>query len=46
MIRIARLETFHDEFVCFVRVTAEDCVFGWGQTSTYNARYDSLRRAS
>ncbi|MBU0585322.1 MAG: mandelate racemase/muconate lactonizing enzyme family protein [Alphaproteobacteria bacterium] len=37
MIRIARLETFHDEFVCFVRVTAEDGAFGWGQTSTYNA---------
>lgn len=37
MTRIARLETFHDEFVCFVRVTAEDGAFGWGQTSTYNA---------
>ena len=34
---IARLETFHTEFVCFVRVTAEDGAFGWGQTSTYNA---------
>lgn len=37
MPRIARLETFHNEFVCFVRVTAEDGTFGWGQTSTYNA---------
>ena len=37
MPRIARLETFHNEFVCFVRVTADDGVFGWGQTSTYNA---------
>ena len=37
MSRIVRLETFHNEFVCFVRVTAEDGVFGWGQTSTYNA---------
>lgn len=37
MPRIARLETFHNEFVCFVRVTAEDGSFGWGQTSTYNA---------
>lgn len=37
MARIARLETFHDEFVCFVRVTAEDGAHGWGQTSTYNA---------
>jgi len=35
--RIARLETFHNEFICFVRVTAEDGAFGWGQTSTYNA---------
>ncbi len=37
MNRIVRLETFHDEFVCFVRATAEDGSFGWGQTSTYNA---------
>lgn len=37
MPKIARLETFHTEFVCFVRVTAEDGAFGWGQTSTYNA---------
>lgn len=37
MNRIVRLETFHTEFVCFVRVTAEDGAIGWGQTSTYNA---------
>ncbi len=37
MPHLARLETFHNEFVCFVRVTADDGVFGWGQTSTYNA---------
>ncbi|MBL9053393.1 MAG: mandelate racemase/muconate lactonizing enzyme family protein, partial [Tabrizicola sp.] len=37
MPRIARLETFHNEFVCFVRATADDGAFGWGQTSTYNA---------
>jgi L-alanine-DL-glutamate epimerase-like enolase superfamily enzyme len=37
MSRIERLETFHNEFVCFVRVTTEDGAFGWGQTSTYNA---------
>jgi L-alanine-DL-glutamate epimerase-like enolase superfamily enzyme len=37
MDRIVRLETFHTEFVCFVRVTAEDGTQGWGQTSTYNA---------
>jgi L-alanine-DL-glutamate epimerase-like enolase superfamily enzyme len=37
MSRIASLETFHDEFVCFVRVTTEDGATGWGQTSPYNA---------
>lgn len=37
MTRIARLETFHNKFVCFVRATAEDGAFGWSQTSTYNA---------
>jgi len=37
MSHIVRLETFHNEFVCFVRVTAEGGLFGWGQTSTYNA---------
>jgi L-alanine-DL-glutamate epimerase-like enolase superfamily enzyme len=37
MSRIASLETFHDEFVCFVRVTAEDGAIGWGQTAPYNA---------
>jgi L-alanine-DL-glutamate epimerase-like enolase superfamily enzyme len=35
--RITSIETFHTEFVCFVRVKAEDGTFGWGQTSTYNA---------
>ncbi len=34
---IAKLETFANEFVCFVRVTAENGDIGWGQTSTYNA---------
>ena len=37
MPRIARLETFHDEFVCFVRVTDEEGGTGWGQTAPYNA---------
>jgi L-alanine-DL-glutamate epimerase-like enolase superfamily enzyme len=37
MSRIASLETFHDEFVCFVRVTCADGATGWGQTSPYNA---------
>ncbi len=35
--KIACLETFSNEFVCFVRVTADSGVSGWGQTSTYNA---------
>lgn len=37
MPRITKLETFSTEFVCFVRITAEDGAIGWGQTSTYNA---------
>ena len=37
MTRIARLETFANEFVCFVRVTTDGGAIGWGQTSTYNA---------
>lgn len=35
--KIARLETFHDQFVCFVRLTTDTDAVGWGQTSTYNA---------
>jgi L-alanine-DL-glutamate epimerase-like enolase superfamily enzyme len=35
--KIAQLETFTDEFVCFVKVTADSGAIGWGQTSTYNA---------
>lgn len=34
---IQRLETFCNEFLGFVRVTAEDGSIGWGQLSTYNA---------
>lgn len=37
MLRIQKLETFSNEFVTFVKLTAEDGSFGWGQTSTYNA---------
>ena len=33
MNRIVRLETFHNGFVCLVRVTADDGVAGWGQTA-------------
>ena len=35
--KIAKLETFCNEFVCFVRATADTGDIGWGQTSTYNA---------
>ena len=35
--RIKRLETFSNEYVGFVRLTAEDGSTGWGQVSTYNA---------
>jgi L-alanine-DL-glutamate epimerase-like enolase superfamily enzyme len=35
--KIEKLETFADTFVCFVRLTADTGDVGWGQTSTYNA---------
>ncbi len=35
--KIARLETFADETVAFVRVTTDGGEQGWGQVSTYNA---------
>ena len=35
--KISKLETFANEFVGFVRVTAEDGSTGWGQISTYNS---------
>ena len=35
--KIAKLETFTNEFVGFVRVTADTGETGWGQVSTYNA---------
>ncbi len=35
--KIAKLETFGNEFVGFVRVTADTGDQGWGQMSTYNA---------
>jgi L-alanine-DL-glutamate epimerase-like enolase superfamily enzyme len=35
--KIASLETFTDQFVCFVRLGTESGAIGWGQTSTYNA---------
>ena len=35
--KINSIETFTDEFVCFVKVTTDEGLEGWGQTSTYNA---------
>jgi L-alanine-DL-glutamate epimerase-like enolase superfamily enzyme len=35
--KIASLETFSDQFVCFVRLGTDSGAVGWGQTSTYNA---------
>ena len=34
---ILRIETFSQEYVSFVRVTAEDGSFGWGQVAPYNS---------
>lgn len=34
---ITQLETYSNEFVCFVRITTSEGLSGWGQTSTYNA---------
>ena len=35
--RITRLETFCNQWIDFVRVTAQDGAQGWGQVSTYHA---------
>ena len=35
--QIRSLETFHDQYVCFVRLTTTLGQVGWGQTATYNA---------
>jgi len=35
--KIHKLETFGNEFVCFVRLTTDTGDVGWGQTSAYNA---------
>ena len=35
MIKIAKVETFTIDFVCIVKVTAEDGIVGWGQTAPY-----------
>lgn len=35
--KLVKIETFSDEFVCFVRATAEDGMQGWGQVAPYCA---------
>src|SRR6516164_9623192 len=40
--KIAKLETFNNRYVCFVRLTTETGAQGWGQTSTYNADITAL----
>lgn len=35
--KIVKLETFCNEFVCFVRLSTDTGAVGWGQTSPYNA---------
>ncbi len=35
--KIQKIETFTNQYVCFVRVTAEDGSQGWGQTAPYHA---------
>ena len=40
--KISKLETFSNRYVCFVRVTSDHGATGWGQTSTYNADITAL----
>ena len=40
--KIRSIETFSNQYVGFVRVTASDGSQGWGQVSTYNADITSL----
>ena len=35
--KIKKLETFSNEFVCFVKATTDDGSEGWGQVAPYNA---------
>ena len=35
--KIVQLETFANEFVCFVKLSTDSGHVGWGQTSTYHA---------
>jgi L-alanine-DL-glutamate epimerase-like enolase superfamily enzyme len=35
--KLTAIETFANEFICFVRATAEDGATGWGQVAPYCA---------
>lgn len=35
--KITSIETFSNEFICFVRLTTDDGAFGWGQVAPYHA---------
>ena len=35
--KIAKIETFSDAFICFVRVTSDSGAQGWGQVAPYYA---------
>jgi L-alanine-DL-glutamate epimerase-like enolase superfamily enzyme len=35
--KIASIETFSNEFICFVKVKTDDGAFGWGQVAPYHA---------
>ncbi|MEM7194078.1 MAG: mandelate racemase/muconate lactonizing enzyme family protein [Pseudomonadota bacterium] len=35
--KITQIDTFSNEFVCFVRVTSESGEYGWGQVAPYHA---------
>lgn len=42
MSRISKIETFSNEFVCFVKVTSDAGDVGWGQVAPYNADITAL----
>jgi L-alanine-DL-glutamate epimerase-like enolase superfamily enzyme len=37
MNQITRIDTYHTQWVCFVKLTTEDGSTGWGQTSPFAA---------
>ena len=40
--KIASIETFSNQFVCFVKVTTDDGASGWGQVAPYHADLTAL----